>query len=43
MAAIFTACDITGLATAVTALLVGFVAVNLIFVGYRSSKKAGIR
>lgn len=43
MDAVFTACDIAGLATAVTALVVGFIGVDLIFVGRRQAKKAGIR
>ncbi len=46
MATIFTAADITGvggLGELTTALLVAFVAVNLGFLAYRYSKKAGIR
>jgi hypothetical protein len=43
MDAIFTACDIAGLTTSVTSLVVGFVAVSLIFVARRYAGKAGIR
>lgn len=43
MAAVFTACDIAGLTTSVTALVVGFIAVSLIYVARRHAGKAGIR
>lgn len=43
MDALFTAVDIADLATNVSALLVGFIAVSLLFVGYRYIRKAGIR
>ncbi len=43
MADLFTAADISGLATNVTALLVSFIVVGLLFVGARFIRKAGIR
>lgn len=43
MADIFAAADITGLQTNVGTLLLGFVGVSLLFVGYRYLKKAGVR
>ncbi len=43
MAAVFTAADIATLATSVSALIVAFVGVNLIYTAYRHSRKAGIR
>ncbi len=43
MAAIFTAADVSTLGTSTAALLVAFVGVNLGFLAYRYSKKAGIR
>lgn len=43
MDAVFTACDISSLSTAVTTLVVGFVGVGLIFTAWRYSKRAGIK
>lgn len=43
MAALFTAADISGLATNVTTLLVAFIGVGLIYTGARYIKKSGIR
>lgn len=43
MAALFTAVDVTGLATSVSAILVGFIGVNLLFVANRYIKKSGVR
>lgn len=43
MADVFTACSLTGLTTGVTALVVGFIAVSLIYVARRHAGKAGIR
>jgi hypothetical protein len=43
MAAIQTAADITGMDTFVSGLLVAFVGINLGFLAYRMSRKAGIR
>lgn len=43
MDALFTAADLTGLSTNVSTVLVGFITVSLLFVGYRYLKKAGIR
>lgn len=39
MDALFTAVDITGLSTNVTTLMLGFIAVGLLFVGYRYVKR----
>ena len=43
MDAIFAAADITTLATNVSTLLIGFVGVSLLFVGFRNLRKAGVR
>lgn len=43
MAAIFTAADISGLATNVSTLLVGFVGISLLFVAARYLRKSGVR
>jgi hypothetical protein len=43
MQALFTAVDISGLSTNVTTLLTGFIAVGLIFLGYRYIRRAGVR
>jgi len=43
MAALFTAADITPLSTNVSTLLIGFIGVGLLFLGYRYVKKAGVR
>lgn len=43
MDALFTAVDISGLSTNVTTLLTGFIAIGLIFLGYRYIKRSGIR
>jgi len=43
MAAIFSAVDITGLTTGVTTIITGFIAVSLIFVAWRYTKKAGVK
>lgn len=43
MADLFTAVDITGLSTGVSTILIGFIGVLLLFVGYRFIKKAGVR
>lgn len=43
MADVFTAADIAGLSTSVTALVVGFVTISLVFVARRYAGKAGIR
>jgi uncharacterized membrane protein len=43
MAAIFTAADISGLSTSVSAVLVSLVGVALLFVAYRYLRKAGIK
>lgn len=43
MAALFTACDVSDLATRVTAILVAFIGVGLLFTGFRYIKKSGIR
>lgn len=43
MNALFTAVDISGLSTNVTTLLTGFIAIGLIFLGYRYIKRSGIR
>ncbi len=43
MADVFAAADITGLATSVTAVVVGLLAVSLIFLGRQYLAKAGIR
>lgn len=43
MDALFTAVDISGLTTNTSTLLIGFIAVNLLFVGARYIRKAGIR
>ena len=43
MAALFTAADISTLSTNVSTLLVGFIGVGLLFLGYRYIKKSGIR
>lgn len=40
MAAVFTAVDITGLATGVTTIVVGLIAVTLIIVGYRWARRS---
>ena len=40
---LFTAVDISGLSTNVTTLLTGFIAIGLIFLGYRYIKRSGIR
>jgi len=43
MAALFTAADISTLGTSVTTILVGFIGIGLIFLGYRYIRKAGVR
>ena len=43
MDALFTAADLTTLTTNVSTVLIAFVGVSLLFVGYRYLKKAGIR
>jgi len=43
MDAIFAAADVTTLATNVSTLLIAFVGVSLLFVGYRHLRKAGVR
>ena len=43
MTALFTAVDTTALATSVTAILVGFIVVNLLFVANRYIKKSGVK
>jgi hypothetical protein len=43
MADLFTAVDTAGLATKVTAILVAFIGVNLLFVANRYIKKSGVR
>jgi hypothetical protein len=43
MAALFTAADIAGLATSVTAILVAFIGVRLLFTGDRHIKKSGVK
>lgn len=43
MEALFTAADISPLATNVSTLLIGFIGVGLLFLGYRYIKKSGIR
>jgi len=43
MDAIFAAADITTLSTNVSTLLIAFVGVSLLFVGYRYLRKAGVR
>jgi len=43
MDALFTAVDITGLSTNVVTILTGFIAIGLIFTGYRFIKRSGIR
>lgn len=40
MDALFTAVDISTLSTNVSTLLVGFIAVNLLFVGYKYVRRA---
>lgn len=42
MEALFTAVDMTGVATNVTALLVGFIGIGLIFFGRRILKRIGV-
>lgn len=43
MEALFTAVDISGLATNVSTLLIGFIGVGLLFVGARYIRKSGVR
>lgn len=43
MSAIYTAADLTGLSTSVSGILVAFVGVALLFVGYRYLRKSGVK
>lgn len=43
MADLFTAADISPLATNVSTLLVAFIGVSLLFLGYRYIRKSGVR
>jgi len=43
MAALFTAADVSTLATNVTTLLTAFIGVGLLFLGYRYIRKSGVR
>ena len=43
MDALFTAVDISGLSTNVSTLLIAFIGVSLLFVGYRYIRKSGVR
>lgn len=43
MEALFTAVDISTLATKVSTILVALVGVSLLFVGYRYIKKSGVK
>ena len=43
MAALFTAVDVSGLSSNVSTLLIAFIGVSLLFVGYRYIRKAGVR
>jgi hypothetical protein len=40
---IFAAVDITGVSTAVSAAIVGFIGVGLLFLGWRYVKRLGVR
>jgi len=43
MEALFTAVDVSDLATRVTTILVAFIGVGLLFTGFRYIRKSGIR
>jgi hypothetical protein len=43
MAEIFTAAAPAGLSTGVSGLLLAFVAINLMFLGYRMTRKSGVK
>lgn len=43
MTALFTAVDISTLATSVSTLLIGFIGVNLLYVGARYIRKGGVK
>ena len=43
MAALFTAADISGLATNVTTILVALIGVSLLFMGARYLRKSGVK
>ncbi len=43
VAELFTACDVSGLATLIETLLTTFVGIMLLFIGYKYLKKAGNR
>ena len=43
MAALFTAVDVSGVSTNVSALLIAFIGINLLFLGYKYVKKSMVR
>jgi len=43
MQALFDAVDITGLSTNVSTILVGFIGVGLLFLGWRYIKRTGVK